>query len=104
MIDYVLETPPLTDKDIAALEATMPAMGAANEHSMEKQLAAWKAKAEAYVATHVIRSSLIAGAAGAVLMWTVQRALGWPPPKSRNGNAVTKKSHRAPAGLEGCNR
>ena len=65
MADYVLETQPLTDKDMAALEATMPAKAVTRNGSMEKQLAAWKAKAEAYVANHVLRSSLIAGAAGA---------------------------------------
>ena len=109
MADYVLETQPLTDKDMAALEATMPAKAVTRNGSMEKQLAAWKAKAEAYVANHVLRSSLIAGAAGAALMWNVQRALRSPlPRKSRNGNAVTTrrrwKSRRAAVGLEGFSR
>ena len=68
-------TPPLTDADVAALEATVP-LAQRNERSpdgLRHTLDVYTARTKANIAEQPVRATLIAAAGGAALMMCAMR-------------------------------
>ncbi len=68
--------PPLTDADVAALEATVPPMPVDREpHGLRHTLDVCAARTKANIAEQPVRATLIAAAGGAALMMCAMRML-----------------------------
>ncbi|MBB3175685.1 hypothetical protein [Variovorax sp. Sphag1AA] len=66
--------PPLTDADVAALEATAPLASDANlPHGLKHTLDTYAARTKANIAEQPVRATLIAAAGGAALMMCAMR-------------------------------
>ncbi|WP_157731112.1 hypothetical protein [Variovorax sp. HW608] len=68
--------PPLTDADVAALEATTPLTpGESPPHGLRRTLDVCAARTKANIAQQPVRATLIAAAGGAALMMYAMRVL-----------------------------
>lgn len=67
-------TPPLTDADVAALEATVPlALNERSPDGLRHTLDIYAARTKANIAEQPVRATLIAAAGGAALMMCAMR-------------------------------
>lgn len=73
-MDIQPTVPPLTDADVAALEATIPvAQDTSAPHGLRHALDVCAVRAKANIAQQPVRATLIAAAGGAALMMCAMR-------------------------------